>query len=396
MGDSAINANAADETAGGGESGVKLPGARDSARRDPGGLRKFSRGRTAPMAVLARMAQLDAAIEPTIFHQPVEYSLADIARISGTTVQHVFDLTRWIGSTPRDATAVDYTELDLIAVQSAMEFSKAEGLDDAAMGTLLRGMGFLMERLTTRQVTEIIQQNKTSFGLGDSEARLLAAEQAPRQAEMMLQMLAHVYRRHLAISTRRLTVEAITQRGLLSSDAEFPLVRAIGFADIVNFTARTAKATPQEFTALVQDFREGAWDIINNGRGRTINYIGDAVFFVADTIEEGADIALSLAAQDAFDAAGPLRVGLAWSRLVAIFGDAYGPGVNLASRLCDASDPAEVYIDSAAARLLSALPEYEVVARPEFDAHGIGVVHPFRLRHSGDPRSIDQLAESDG
>jgi len=353
----------------------------------------FTRGRTTPTAVLGRMAKLNSEIEPTIFNQPIEYSLADIARLSGTTVEHVFDLTRWIGSTPRDANAVNYTELDLIAVQSAIEFAEKEGLDDESMGTLLRGMGFLMERLTTRQVTEIIQQNKTSFGLSDTEARLLAAEQAPKQAGMILQLLAHVYRRHLAISTRRLTVEAITQRGLLSSEADYPLIRAIGFADIVNFTARTSKATPREFTALVQDFREGAWDIINNGRGRTINYIGDAVFFVADTIEEGADIALSLAEPDALGVAGPLRVGLAWSRLIAIFGDAYGPGVNLASRLCAAADPAEVYVDPIAARLLSGSPEFEVVPRPEFDAHGIGVVHPFRLRHANDSRSLDSVAE---
>jgi len=334
------------------------------------------------------MAKLDAAIEPTIFDAPIKYSMADMARIAGTTVENVFTMTRQIGSSPRDADAVHYTDLDLAAVQDALAFAESEEIDQEALGTLLRGMGFLMERLTTRQVESVIHHNEQKYGVSDTEARLLAAEQSPQQAEKVLRMLGHVYRRHLAISTRRLTVDTIAQRGLLSSEADYPLVRAIGFADLVNFTARTEKVSPKEFSEIIKNFRETAWDIINRHRGRTINYIGDAVFFVADTIEEGAEMALQLAAPGVFGISGEMRVGLAWSRVVAIYGDAYGPGVNLASRLSSASHANEVYVDASAAKLLRTIPEFSVQPEPEFEAHGIGTVHPYRLRYTDDPRGV--------
>ena len=340
-----------------------------------------------PIALLGRMAELDRAIEPTIYTEPVKYSLGDIAEITGSTVEHVFDLTRWIGSVPRDATTKYLTAWDLEAVQAAVDFQREEHLDDAAISTLLRGMGFAMERLTTRQVEAVIQSIETTQGVGDTEARLLAAAAAPKQAPLVLTMLSHVYRRHLAISTRRLTTEAIAQRGLLSDDHDYPLVRAVGFADLVDFTKRTEHATAGEFTAMIQNFRDTAWDIVNAGHGRTINYIGDAIFFVADTIEQGADIALALAAPGALGISGPVRAGLVWSRIIATHGDAYGPGVNLAARLCAAAEPDEVLIGPLATAMLNRSPKYQVVRQPDVDAHGIGPVTASRLRHADDPRN---------
>jgi len=335
---------------------------------------------------LNRMAQIDSAIVPTIFENlPIKYSLAEIAEIAGTTVEHVFTMTRWIGSVPRAADDVHYTDLDLQAVQSAVDFERAAGMEDKAMGTLLRGMAFSMERLTTRLVEAIIQQNETTRHVSDTEARLLAAEEVPSLAGAILPMLEHVYRRQLAISTRRLTTEAVLQRGLQNDDTDYPLVRAMGFADLVDFTARTEKASASEFKELVQHFRDTTWDIVNSGRGRTINYIGDAVFFVADTAAQGAEIALQLAAPGALGICGQVRVGMVWSRVIATYGDAYGPGVNLAARLCSHATPGEVFIGQRATRILRKNPRYEVVPQPKFEAHGIGTVHPSRLRYASEP-----------
>lgn len=354
-----------------------------SPRRQLGGFHPTAN------AMLLRMAELDANIDPRIFPGEIKYSMADMGRLAGTTTEHVFELTRQIGSTPRDADVVRYTDLDLQAVQAAVEFQKSENLSDETMGTLLRGMGFAMERLTTRQVEAQILHNAETRGVSDTEARLLAAEQTPDQTQTFLRMLEHVYRRQLVISTRRLTVDTIMQRGLHTNDDAYPIVRAIGFADLVNFTERTEKLSPKEFTEVIRDFREKTWDIINRARGRTINYIGDAVFFVADTIEEGAQIALGLAAAGELGVAGQVRVGLVWSRVIAIFGDAYGPGVNLAARLCAVAEPSEVWIDPAAARLLSVSGHYAVEPRPAFEARGIGLVEPSRLRYADDAHSVE-------
>ena len=330
------------------------------------------------------MAQLDKDIEPTIFNEPVEYSLGEIAEIAGTSIENVFNMTRWIGSSPKDATTKYLTKLDLAAVTNAVEFAKEEGMDDESMGTLLRGMGFSMERLATRQVEAVIQRNAEKYGVGDTEARLMAAAQAPGQAAGALKLLEHVYRRHLAIATRRLTTDAIAQRGLVSNEMDYPLVRAVGFADLVDFTSRTEHASAQEFTELIQNFRDRTWDIVNSKRGRTINYIGDAVFYLTDTIEEGAEVALALAEPGALGVSGQVRVSLVWARIIATYGDAYGPGVNLAARISAAAEPGEVLLGPMASAMLARVPRYRVTPRGNIDAHGIGPVSVASLRHASD------------
>lgn len=345
-------------------------------------------------ASLSALARADGAIDESVFDGPLVYTIEELAERAGTAAEHVAALARWIGRPPRRTDEVRYTDADVAALRHAIEFTEAENLDPAAAASLVRGISSAMQRLATRQVEAIIQHLAASRGVSDTEARLIAAKFAPPRAAQLAPLVDHVYRRQFAAAVHRLTTDAIAQRGLHGDDADYPLLRAIGFADLVNFTARTENDTAREFADLVRKFTDTTWQIISDGGGRIVNFIGDAVFFAADDLETGAKIALDLAAPGALGPSGPVRVGLVWTRVLTVFGDAFGPGVNLAARLAAAADPSEVYIGSDEAAVLARQPRFTVVAEPAFEAHGIGSVRPFRLRYADDPRGAETASPS--
>ena len=188
-----------------------------------------------------------------------------------------------------------------------------------------------------------------------------------------------------------MAIEFAGARGEERNDThQLPLLRAVGFADIVSFTKRTAGLGSEELAEFVQRFEAGARDIIVNAGGRVVKTIGDAVLFVTDDVVTGAEVALGLAetsgAQLGTAAPGdpeiPVRVGFVWGRVLSRFGDIFGPTVNLASRLTEQSDPSTVLVDKETAALLATSSRYALTAQPERDVPGIGPLAPVRLQRA--------------
>ena len=347
------------------------------------------------MATFAKLAQIENNIDPEILGGPLKYNASQLAEAAGVPVELVENFVRWLGRPPIDPTEVRYTDSDVAAMKYAMKFVAEEGLDEDAAGSMIRSAAAGLERLAMRQVESIIQEIARSQNVTDTEARLIAGELAPKQAAKVLPLVDHIWKRQYADSVRRLTTTAIAQRGLNGDDRDYPLLRAVGFADLVGFTARMKDVSAREFSELIRDFSDQCWDIVNSRGGRIVSFIGDAVFFVADDIQTGAEVALGLAEQGKTGICGPVRVGLVWTRVLAAHGDVFGPGVNLASRITGASEPNEVYIGPAAAARLAHNPDYDIVPQQPFDARGIGLVQPYRIRYIDDPRNNDD-AEAAG
>ena len=78
-------------------------------------------------------------------------------------------------------------------------------------------------------------------------------------------------------------------------------------------------------------------EIVSNGDGQIVKTIGDEAMFVTEDADDACRIALDL-----IGASGgtlpPVRVGLATGEMVSVFGDLYGPDVNLAARLVDVAE----------------------------------------------------------
>jgi len=343
---------------------------------------------TNSLASFSKLVRIDTQIEPTILGE-LKYTAAQVAERTGTTTAQVDEYMRWLGrSTPSDD-AVRFADTDVEFINYVTAYAAAHQLSFAQMGSMIRGIAATIYRLAMRQTDAFIDHIAETENVGDTQARLRAAELVPSQAESMVPIFNHVWRRQLSNAVRRMTTSAIAQRGVYGDDQDYPLLRAIGFADLVNFTARTESASASEFYDLVREFTDRCWDIIVEHGGRVISFIGDAVLFTGDDINVGAEVALGLAAPGALGDCGQVRVGLVWTRVLATHGDVFGPGVNMAARIASAGIPGEVLVGPGVAAQLINVPRYQVIPQPPFEARGLGLVVPSRLRWADDPRNDD-------
>jgi adenylate cyclase len=147
----------------------------------------------------------------------------------------------------------------------------------------------------------------------------------------------------------RLQLRATTRRKLTATDrqASGAVELAVGFVDLVGFTALSQELEPEDLAALVSRFEELAYDTVAEEGGRVVKTIGDEVMFVAADASSAARIALRLTERSATEELLPeARAGLAYGSVLAQEGDYYGPVVNLASRLVDRARPASVLASS--------------------------------------------------
>jgi adenylate cyclase len=108
--------------------------------------------------------------------------------------------------------------------------------------------------------------------------------------------------------------------------------------------------------------------------------------FLADTPEDGAQIAVSLAETITADRdLPPVRVGLAWGSMFSRYGDVFGPTVNLAARMESVARPGAVLVDAdTAAAVAQALPGgFTLGEGEEVDLHGIGTVEVQEMGRDG-------------
>ena len=148
----------------------------------------------------------------------------------------------------------------------------------------------------------------------------------------------HVWRRQLQAAARR-------ARYRFAPDGTAPV--AIGFADLVGFTALSSTLDDDELADVVDRFAELAYDEVALAGGRVVKTVGDEVMFVVDDPAAGADLALELVAAYAGDNDLPdVRVGLAWGPALSRDGDLYGPTVNLAARIVAIARPRSVVTGS--------------------------------------------------
>jgi class 3 adenylate cyclase len=130
---------------------------------------------------------------------------------------------------------------------------------------------------------------------------------------------------------------------------------AVGFADLVGYTALTRTLSPSELSRLLRRFEDTVGEVVAEHGGRLVKQIGDGAMFAADTPEAGAATACDLAA--AFAGAvdvPPVRVGLAHGSVLSHSGDYYGDVVNLAARLVALARPGTVVVSEQVADRLGA------------------------------------------
>ncbi|GAA4717892.1 adenylate/guanylate cyclase domain-containing protein [Isoptericola chiayiensis] len=321
-------------------------------------------------------------IDEAILGGPRTYTFDDLVAATGLSAEFVENYWRWLGLPVTRTAEARFTRADMESLREIGALIDDGQLDEQAQMTLIRSLGHTSDRLALWQVEAFVEHLGRRFELDDVSARLAALDRIPGFADVLARQLEHAWRRQLAALMGRFATEFAGADGAGTSGDQLPLRRAIGFADIVSFTKRTAGLGSQELAEYVQLFESRARDVITEAGGRVVKTIGDAVLFVADDVVTGAECALGLAAPHATEEEIPVRVGFVWGRVLSRFGDVFGSDVNLASRITELAEPAQVLVDPPTAALLSSSKRYALTAQAPQAVQGLGEITPVRLQRA--------------
>ncbi len=313
------------------------------------------------------------ALEKVLLQGSRKYSRRDLAQQQDIPERLTSVYWRSLGFTPVDEDTVVFTEEDAYSIGDLAAIVESGGLSERAFESITRGLGFHMGRLAMWITEALVDEAKHSEGMGDSEARQHMLDALPELLETFESQVMFAFRRQLAATAARAGSEVLHR----DTDELFPLQRAVGFADLVQFTRLAQELPGAELADMVGRFESISRDIISVGGGRVVKTVGDEIMFLADTPEDGAQIAVSLAEAITADTAlPPVRVGLAWGQMFSRYGDVFGPRVNLAARMESVARPGTVVVDDATGRAVTrALPGGFALSEGEdHELHGIGTV----------------------
>ena len=314
-------------------------------------------------------------IEDNLLGGPRDLTLSDVARRAGVSTADVKRLWSALGLVVEDGPAFTTTDADI--VRRVHEAGRDFEISDRTGVSLVRAVGHTMDRLVSWQVEGLVEHMRERYRLDDTTARLMVLDRLVTVAPLLEAQLVHGWRRHLVAVVGRIDSE-IGQAHRVDESDELPLLRAVGLADIVGFTSRTAELGSHALADYVHDFESVARDVVTERGGRVIKTIGDAVLFVADDPRDGAMVARGLA-RTFSGSQSPVRVGLVWGRVLSRFGDVFGPAVSLAARLSDEAEPGTVLVDADSARTLAACRGVLLEPAGVRAIHGIGSVPLVRL-----------------
>lgn len=319
------------------------------------------------------------ALEKVLLQGPRKYSRRDLAEQQDIPERLTSVYWRSLGFTPVDEDTVVFTEEDAYAIGDLAAIVEEGVITERAFSSISRGLGFHMGRLAMWITEALVDEAKYADGLDDAQARQQMLDSIPELLEVFESQVMFAFRRQLAAYAARAGSEVLHR----DTDELFPLQRAVGFADLVQFTRLAQDLPGAELADMVGRFESVSRDIISVGGGRVVKTVGDEIMFLADTPEDGAQIAVSLAEMitESPDLP-PVRVGLAWGSMFSRYGDVFGPTVNLAARMESVARPGAVLVDSDTADAVAqAMPGgFALAEGDDVELHGIGTVHVQEMR----------------
>ncbi|MDR2252773.1 MAG: adenylate/guanylate cyclase domain-containing protein [Bifidobacteriaceae bacterium] len=341
-------------------------------------LRRLSRGEYSTARDRAAM----------IAGAPVLYTLAQVQEMTAVSRDYLQSFLRSMGlPTPAEDQAA-FSVRDVDAIISSHEVTEYGVLGPQTEIQLLRAVSHTAERLAWWQFESLVDDAADRYSLDAASARLVVLDKIADLADIFEAQITYAWRRHLSRLIMRIgdAVGEIGADGGGPAPEALPLERAVAFADLVGYTAISAKLNASDLDIMVQAFMRQCRDLVSRGGGRVVKELGDGVMFVTDEPRRAAEIALDVAEQIGRDGAiPPARVGLVWGRVLGRFGDVFGPSVNLASRLSALAAPSEVLVDAATAQTVVDGTRISAVPLGDTVVAGVGPVTPYRLTREESP-----------
>ena len=262
---------------------------------------------------------LDRALLPS----SRQLTAAEVAAETGVPEDLIVRLRRALGFP--DAAAGDpvFNEFDLDALNNARTLVQLSSSSLDSVLQFARVIGSSMERIAEAEVemSAVLRGDMNSLDLAE-----LYTATADYTLPQTARILEYTWRRHLQ--------EAMRRAILMSRSPDEPVTLAVGFADLVGFTALSQQLSTDALGRIVGRFEELAYDTVTGLGGRVVKMIGDEVMYTAAEPDVAAGVALSLAEAYAGDEMlSDVRVGLSYGPVLLRDGDSYGAVVNLANRL---------------------------------------------------------------
>lgn len=303
-------------------------------------LDEFLEGRGVTADDIAR-AERQGTLESLVIElflqpHPPEYDLATAARLGGITTDRMNQLWRAMGFPDPPAGELVSGPEDLEILRWAADRVQ----DDTKFGRTLQ-----LLRVSASSLARMAES--TADDLADRVAELRAGGATSREvAELMLVETDLEEIQRVVFTLFRIQLLAAVRRRFAGDRPEgLQQDLAVGFADLVGFTALSQELEPDELASMVTEFEGRASATVAEEGARVVKTIGDEVMFSTSSPAQAVRIALRLAGDER---RGPLtpdvRAGVAYGPVVTRWGDEFGPTVNLASRLVNIALPGTVLV----------------------------------------------------
>jgi adenylate cyclase len=325
------------------------------------------------------------AIEHLVLPEPAEHDLAEIAALTSLSTAQISQLWRSLGFVePRPGDRI-FTAVDVDMLRTIGQFLGLGVIDDDLTVQMARVIGSSLSRVAATLIDAVDPAEPTNHRLGGGRGDELAAA-TPSLLPTLLQVMDFVWRRHVQAEAR-----ARMTREHAGTDPDH---RAVGFADLVGFTALSQQISAHELAEVVDRFELIAYETVGRLGGRVVKMIGDEVMFSVPDERAAAEIALSLAEsyrQD--DELSDVRVGLAAGPVLQREADLYGPVVNRASRIVNIAFPGSVVCGEELHQVLADDPAFDWKSIGHRNLKNIGKVPLYVLRRAGEPARVKSSRE---
>ena len=265
--------------------------------------------------------------------------------------------------------------------------SLADLVGEQEMLSVVRVVGSSTARIA-RATTELLRVNFQP-PIDTTPARLTDAVEAyaaliDASLPAFLDATAALVRRHLA------AVLADEQAWMVDASRSATLQEhAIGFADLVGFTAFTEQVDAAAFMAAMVQFEREVQDAVVDHGGTVVKLIGDEVMFATPNPVSAVRVAAALVGigRDIPGLDG-MRVGLAYGQVIRSGGDFYGTVVNTAARIVGQAYPDAIV---ATQRVVDALRAHERASDPPGQVCETQPLGPHDLRGIQQPVELYRL-----
>lgn len=274
-----------------------------------------------------------------ILPSKLTHTRKEICQITGMPIEQVRRFWRALGFPDISDDKKAFTDSDIEAIDILQGLLNSGLADQETALQLARVLGQSLSRIAEAEVT-IAGGFDTELDNVASIQQLLQV--ADNTLPAIAKLLEFVWRRHLAAAVERAML--IRSRHSTTTGG---VEMAVGFADMVGFTALSQQISIESLAEIVSHFEALAQDITSQFGGRVVKMIGDEAMFVVEEMADAARIALALSeAYAADELLSDVRIGLSAGPVLLRDGDYYGPVVNLANRIVALVEPGGILVSS--------------------------------------------------